>query len=173
MVHSQRSVCGAILAVVIGGALVLGVMNWSMGLFQHKQQDVSVPSVPISVRLYLSYAPWLNRVAELTCSVTVIFQASNLSVEITLPEGIALVSGDLSWSGSLPEKGKTDLKALIKAVKVGNWTIEAKAGYPIGGGWYSNIARIYLSVSENSAYIILDPFSETVGRNATRTTRSG
>ena len=155
------------------GVLAFEAMNWSTDLFRHKQQDVSAPSVPISVRLYLSYAPWLNRVAELTCSVTVIFQASNLSVEITLPEGIALVSGDLSWRGDLPEKGKIDLKAVIKAVKIGNWTIEAKAGCPIGEGWYSDVARIYLSVSENSAYISSNPFSETVGRNATRTTRSG
>ncbi len=166
---------------IIVGVVAVETVSESVGFFrlslagkgreQGERHSISAPSVPISVTLSLFPAPPLNRAAELSCVVRTVFSASNVGVEVSLPEGFVLVSGVLSWRGSLPEGGKTELEATIRAVKIGNWTIEARAGYPIGAGYYGEVARLYVSVSENSAYISPTPFPETTKPNATRTTR--
>lgn len=179
--YDQRYVCAAIFVCVIAGVMAVETVSQSLGFFRlsfegkgkarEGEHGTSAPSVPISVRVFLSSLPPLNDVAELSCVVKTVFIASNVSVEVILPEGFVLVDGVLSWKGSLPEGGKTELKATIRAVKIGNWTIEARAGYPIGAGYYSDIARLYVSVSKNSASISPTPFSEATRPNATRTTR--
>ena len=61
-------------------------------------------------------------------------------------------SGSSSWSGDIPKDGRVELKLVIKAVKVGDWVIEAKAGYfPTKDSWIGDRGRIYVSVAEISA----------------------
>jgi len=140
---------------------------YSLGVFsllfepQRRSQLTSeeAPSSPIDLEASLSGAPPLNQFAELTCVVTSIFDAPNTTILVTLPKGFILVSGDLYWSGGIPENGKVEINAVIKAVKVGNWTIKVTAGYPFGGdSWYGDVDSVYVSVSENFAYISEKPF---------------
>ena len=118
----------------------------------------SVPSTGMEVDLSISNAPALNQTAELTCTITSISDAYNTTAQITLPEGLVLVSGNLYWTGDIivseeekrkhprpplngsgPEweqlweeytypEGTTEFSVIIKSVKVGNWTIAATAG---------------------------------------------
>jgi hypothetical protein len=92
-----------------------------------------------------------------------------------LPEGIERVSGDLSWTGDVPEGGtrkkenwgnktplKVEIKAVVKAVKAGDWVIDARAGYVPGqiqGEWHGDIDQIYLQVAADSAQMSKTPFS--------------
>jgi len=71
--------------------------------------------------------------------------------EVTLPEGLELLTGELTWTGTVPEYGEViAINATVKAVNTGNWTVGFKYYFTenitnIGQGW------IYLSISENSA----------------------
>lgn len=121
---------------------------------------------PPDVYVDLSFpngAPRLNETAQLSCIVgTPGLTADNVSVIINLPDGLQYISGDLSAQlGSMspyPNKeslvGTKELTAVIKPVKTGHYTIEAKlsliprhSSFTLGPGLY----RIYLSVSENSS----------------------
>lgn len=139
---------------------LVGVCSLPFGL-QHESQPTSeeAPSSPIDLEMSLSSAPSLDQSAELTCIVTSVFDAPNATILVTLPEGFILVSGDLSWRGNISENGKIEINAGIKAVRVGNWTIKATAGYPFAGdSWYGDVDSVYVSVSETSAYISETPF---------------
>ncbi len=75
----------------------------------------------------------------------------NMVFEVTLPEGLELLTGELTWTGTVPEYGEViAINATVKAVNTGNWTVGFKYYFTenitnIGQGW------IYLSISENSA----------------------
>ena len=132
------------------------------------------PSNPVNLDLTLSKAPKLGESAELTCTVTLKTgdPADNLEIEITLPEGIERVSGDLSWTGDVPEGGtrkkenwgnktplKVEINAVVKAVKAGDWVIDAQAGYSPGeASWHGGIDHIYLQVAADSAQMSKTPF---------------
>lgn len=72
-------------------------------------------------------------------------------MEVKLPEGFALESGTLSWKGAIAEKGTIEIKSKIRAIKLGNWTIEARGGYSFLGGGYFDTDRIYVYVGKDSA----------------------
>ncbi len=113
------------------------------------QGNTPTTSTGITSKLEISKAPALNENAEITLTVTTIRTAPTASAKITLPEGFELVSGDLSWKGELVENQPLQLKATVKAVKTGNWTIFGGAGY----GDY-----LYITVNEDSASISDKPF---------------
>jgi hypothetical protein len=117
-------------------------------------------STGIISKLSISKAPALNETAEITLSVIAPRDTKNISVKIRLPEGFEFISGDpegfkyldgdISWERALKENEELQLKATIKAVKVGEWTIFGGAPGP---GDY-----LYISVSEDSAYISEEQF---------------
>ena len=118
------------------------------------------PASPVKVELSIANAPALGRTAELTCIVTSHYDAMNVTAEIILPDAFELVSGNLSWKGDIASNGQGKFKFMIKSVKIGNWAIEARAGYlprGPGGGWYGDTDYIYISVSEDSAQVSEKP----------------
>ncbi|MCJ7516275.1 MAG: hypothetical protein MUO89_10020 [Dehalococcoidia bacterium] len=118
---------------------------------------------PLEVKLSLSNAPALNQTAELTCKAFSRFGVPDIIFHVYLPEGLALVDGNLTWQGSLAENQSFELKATVKAVKTGNWTIEAfaKNQQPQPGFTLDRVGEegmLCLSVSEDSAIISECPF---------------
>lgn len=121
------------------------------------ERDSQIPSSgidglqvpPIKVDLDLSEAPSLNETAELTVSLTPFTNISDVSAKIVLPEGLAFMSGDLSWSGDVERDKTVQFRAMIKAMSTGNWTIDAQV---TGGRGF-----LFLSISEDSAYISKRP----------------
>jgi len=103
-------------------------------------------SVPIEVNLSISNAPALNKTAELTCTITSSIDAPNTTAQITLPAGFMLASGNLSWHGDIVGNAQESFSVVIKSVEIGNWTIEASAGYPVPGGWNGDEDRLYILV---------------------------
>jgi hypothetical protein len=113
---------------------------------------------PIGVNLSISNAPALNETAELTCTLTSSIDTPNTTAQIMLPEGLELVSGNLSWHGDIPPDGEESFSVVIKSVKTGNWTIEARVRHPISDGWYVDSGYLYISVSEDTALISKTPW---------------
>jgi hypothetical protein len=121
-----------------------------------QSQTLITPTPLISVEVsFQDDAPSLNQTAELLCIViTHRVSAKNMSINVELPDAFELVSGELSWTGDVSADSEaTVIRALVKSVQVGNWTIDTRSqmdpqensGY--GGGDYP----IYVSVLEDSA----------------------
>ena len=115
--------------------------------------------------LSISNAPALNQTARITYSIIPDRDIEILSVQVWIPDdGFELIdiddtwphtrynwtyrdTNDARWFPTNLSKGKMyQFSATIKAVKTGNWTILSRGG------------EIYLSVSEDSAYISDEPF---------------
>ena len=82
----------------------------------------------------------------------------NGTVRILLPEGFELVEGNLSWKGEMKRGEIITLNATIKAVKTGEWTIQAVAGFTSPYG-VQEILFLYVNVGENSATVTTYPFT--------------
>jgi hypothetical protein len=119
----------------------------------------SAPSMPIEfIAAFPNGAPMLNQMAELRVAVQVRanIPAKDISIRVNLPEGVELLNGNLSWTGDVPIKSnETVIIAQVKAVKIGNWTIDVRGiidPKKNGGFGGDNInASIYLLVTEKSA----------------------
>ena len=102
-------------------------------------------------------APPLNQTAELVCIVNnhAYITLRDMSVDITLPDGFELVSGELSWLGDIPEGDEVEvIRAVIKSVKVGHWTIDCTSYLDPekhGGLGRHDAFDVYVLVSEDSA----------------------
>jgi len=111
-------------------------------------------STPITVRLILSQVPQLNEPADLTFTVSSVLDAPGTTASILLPEGAVLIDGDLEWAGDLAADEPLILRASIKFVNEGNWTIEAKALRALeSGDVWGDAAYVYLYVSEEAGHV--------------------
>jgi len=99
-------------------------------------------------------APPLNQTGQLRCVVKSNYPPLTIPrLEVGLPEGMELISGALTWSGSVLAKEQvTAIDAVVKSIKVGNWTVAVNVYL----GWIGTVENIghpdiYVSISENSA----------------------
>jgi len=100
--------------------------------------------------LSFSEIPLLNQPTELTFSITPTADAPNTSINIQLPEGIQLVSGNLSWEGNI-EQGKTINNIVtVKVIKIGDWSIDGSVESILPGNniVHSNFS-VYISTSKD------------------------
>jgi len=116
-----------------------------------------VPSKPIKVKINLSNAPPLGIEAQLVCSVKSKFDAPNMEVTIELPQGFALVDGEVSWFGDITANNAIEIKSVIKSVQEGAWTIQAHARSN-ECSWYGDMDEIHVFVFTDSAVIGESPY---------------
>jgi hypothetical protein len=109
-----------------------------------------VPLKPIKVKLNLSNAPPLGAEAQLVCSVKSKFDAPKTKVEVDLPQGFALVEGEISWFGDIPANGEVQIQSVIRSVQEGAWTIQAHARSN-ECSWYGDMDEIHVFVFADSA----------------------
>ena len=123
---------------------------------QETDDGKTAPADPINLEIsFPNGAPALNQTAELKCTVKPYESLHNMSVKISLPSGFELISGNLSWFGSISANEEIEvIRAVVKSIEVGNWTIEGTSylnpeeNFGLGSnGWYP----VYVAVSENSA----------------------
>jgi len=177
----KKLVLIAVVAVLIGLAAVQGVSFTAMAprhetaTGQHEtatsqggQEQVvwggneSNPASPVRIRLGISSPPPLGKTAELLAVIMSAMDASGVKVQIRLPEGFEMISGSPDWKGDLARDHTVELRYVIKSVQVGNWIIEGSVRWDFAAGsFYTDSDRIYISVSESSAYVSTTTFSET------------
>ena len=91
----------------------------------------SAPSSEMKVELSLSGSPMLGQPVEVTATFGLPepakSAAANTIAQIVLSDGIELVSGKLDWEGDVLPGTRYEIKATIKAIKYGDWKIEARA----------------------------------------------
>jgi hypothetical protein len=100
-------------------------------------------------------APPLNQEAELLCTAFSKGGLHYLKVWVDLPESLQLVSGALSWEGSISKEEATPtLRAVVKSVKTGRWEIKVHHYIPpeeAPGTVWGPGQTIYLLIDENKA----------------------
>ena len=114
------------------------------------------PTNPLIIRVeFPNGAPALDETAELTCTMVARYSHNyTINLNVELPDAFELVSGSLSWSGDKSGSGTfTLMNAQVKATKVGNWTITAKAHITTDSGLDDgdHYVRAYVMVMEDSA----------------------
>lgn len=119
----------------------------------------SEPSPEIEAQLAFSEAPILGKPVPLTATfnlVEVYWQdvAHDVTARIILPEGLEKIEGDLEWQGDFIRGNTYTLNVTVKAVKTGDWVIEARADFsPREGSYLGGSTVLYVSVSETSATV--------------------
>jgi len=116
--------------------------------------STNMPANPVKVDLSISNAPALGETAELTCTITSHYDAPNVTAQIILDDGLELVAGGLGWKGDIAIDTPVQFKVTIKSIKIGDWIIQAKAGYsPHEGAYDMGHDGLYISVSQDSATV--------------------
>jgi hypothetical protein len=93
---------------------------------------VSVPTtdeIVILPNLSLPHPPSHGETAELTLVATAMLDAPGARISVELPKELELVSGNLRWNGDMAKGDLVELKAIIKATKIGKWMIQASCAY--------------------------------------------
>ena len=95
------------------------------------ESSLESPANESPVNLTLSLSPVIKEGEELT-EVTLTVRAERdiigASGSILLPEGLELVEGNLDWVADLEENKPEEFKVLAKAVKEGEWVVQASSG---------------------------------------------
>ena len=113
-------------------------------------------SLPMKAQLKFAELPVLNKPVRLTATFTWVDSKGpsvNGTARIILPEGFERVDGNTGWEGLLVPGDTLTLNATVKAVKLGNWTIEARTDYFVAAGHLGGNNYLYVSVSERGATV--------------------
>ncbi len=115
-------------------------------------------SSPITANLSISKIPLINETTNLYCKVVAYSDAPNTTTEITLPEGIELVSGHLTGQWDLEADVPVYLNATIKFSKTGDFKIQAIARRVIDEKtFWGDTANIYLTIGNKSSHFTPPP----------------
>jgi hypothetical protein len=167
-----------LLIIVLGSLLMLLAVGCnSVGERNSTNTTTETPPIPTNSVAdpyffevsFPNGAPALNQVAQLrVITVHRTDIVDDVKIEVSLPEGFILISGDLTWSADSLPYGETEvINAQIKSQKTGNWVIEILMQYK--GLFISeseNITthpsheakyRIFVSVTEESAEWGINP----------------
>lgn len=116
----------------------------------------SAPQSSIKVDLSLGSSPELGQPVPVTATFALQWdeRAANVTACIILLGGFELVSGKLEWQGDMLRGTRYEIKATIRATKLGEGKIQARAFYSPG----KNIGRggsvyLYTSVYEDGAIV--------------------
>ncbi len=136
---------------------------------QTSPQNATPPSSPLSpFKVEFSFtngAPPLNQAKEFDCIIKSNYASiSNMSLKVNLPDAFELVSGNLSWYGDIQVNSTvTAIKVIIKATKIGNWTIGVTSylnPQEHGGTGGTGNYPIYVSIlSESARWGIFPPWN--------------
>ena len=111
------------------------------------------PSSPISVILTVSQANESPAVSRVSLRLTTISagDADNVTVALTLSEGLTLLQGEQMWVGDLQRDIPVSIDYQVEALEPGNWNVHASAKWQFTpDSWYGGSDTLCLSVGGNS-----------------------
>lgn len=145
---------GLVVSVVVVAVIFGGIYSFYTGNSLAPKFLATPPSSPMNVSLSFSEPPLLNTPVNLVLAVTTRTNAENTTAQITLPDGFELVSGDLTWKGSIDENEEIRVSVVVKAVRVGYFKISASAWNSYGGmSGFGNVDAVYVEVTSTTAVI--------------------
>lgn len=118
-----------------------------------------------TMNFFVNDTPKINKSITITLTATTTpygIVLPNSTLEIILPEGVELISGNLMWMGNMGMNDTVNVSAIVKATQIGTWIVRGDAISPYGG--YYGHTGVYLIVMQDSGrveYGSLPPCSGT------------
>lgn len=108
----------------------------------------SAPTKPMQAKLTVSEPPLIGKPVRLTATFAIgewfkKADAPDTKVELILPEGFELVSGDSKSAMDVMRGTPAMFQTTVKSVKKGSWKIEVRARYYLTNGDGPLIANAY------------------------------
>ncbi len=94
----------------------------------------SEPALPISVTLDVPQDLTADAPVEVTFTVCSVEDAPNTTAYLELPDGVDLLSGELSWELSLSPNDPVAFSVVIQFTKSGTFNLAGSAFYDLGDG---------------------------------------
>lgn len=107
-------------------------------------------------------APIVNQQSVLRAVILAKINYKNVSLEINLPKGIELVSGDPKWTGDMANNSTNEINIIIRPIKSGDYeittvlTVGPQPSYSLLG--IDHIQHIYLITTETKALWDSNPY---------------
>lgn len=111
------------------------------------------PSFSMDIELGVSKAPALNEETDLEYTITSVSDNPGSLLEITLPEGVELVSGELTKTFDIKEGEDIEGSIRIKAVAEGEWKIKGLIVREEGLSRMGGSDRLILLVTEDAGKV--------------------
>jgi len=100
---------------------------------------------PINVEWQAPSSVDLGKDCEIVFSFTPLINAPKTTAKITLPAGVELIGGDLTWSGDIAANKTIKMPVSIRIAAPGEYTIGATAVSEGGSYTFGKPARLFLS----------------------------
>ena len=115
------------------------------------------PQSPMTVKASISPAPIVGQAVTLRVEITTSRDAPNTTLQMTLPQGVELMSGDANWQGDIKVGESTTIDLVIRVNQAGDYVIDAYAfaritsesGFGGGKTLYVNSAADHATVTED------------------------
>jgi hypothetical protein len=115
----------------------------------------------INVKLFIPYAPVLNQPADVTCTVTSIYDFSDITVKITTRRRVMaaydadieypyIIGDNISKTLNLKANQPVSFSSKIVIKETGFWRITAYIGYAPSHQYWSDKADIYVTVNTDN-----------------------
>jgi hypothetical protein len=113
----------------------------------------------LSVTSSISPEPLVGQTVNYHIKMSSVIALPNATLTITLPSGITLIEGDLSWHGDLAEDQEVTKDLAIRVTSAGEWVVTAYAVSDMGKGDVSRqrvtaTQSLYITSSANSAEVV-------------------
>ena len=114
------------------------------------------PSIPLQiVNLSVSPEPLINQTVTLHIDAMSIYDESNVTIWVVLPEGVELVSGSLEWQGSVTANHIQSHELSIRVIKEGDWRLRIGAFSTLSSNnGYQDTETLHLISAFNSAEVV-------------------
>ncbi len=141
-----------VLTITVLILLFLGLYFYKFTIYTNTPPNLESFFTEANLSLYGT--PKLNQTVNLTFRVVAHYNET-VSLNISLPEGLEFINGNLTWEGFLDKSETLQINATVKAIKVGKWTLMAFGGPLLNKKYDGDV--IYISVSEYSGSISRKP----------------
>ncbi len=115
------------------------------------------PEIPLQItNISVHPDPILCQIATLHIETMSIYDESNVTIWVVLPEGVELVSGSLEWQGSLTANHSQSHELSIRVTQEGDWRLRigAFSTFSANNG-YQDTETLHLIASEDTVRVVL------------------
>lgn len=158
------------IAVIAAGLLTAVLVVILQGDGDNK---ASPPHRFVYVDFSFSSPPVLGREVNLTVRVKPIpgVEVDKSRIEMTLPEGITFISGNLIWEGNILEDTSAEVTAVVTATQQGEWVVKALTDNRLRYGFHRESKYLKVTVSEKAAtveeYVPIEPIGHQASDRGT------
>lgn len=126
------------------------------GLENPPQNYEVPPSIPLQiVNLSVSPEPLVGQLVTLRIEIMSIYDESNVTIWVVLPEGVELVAGSLEWQGSLTANHIQSHELSIRVIQEGDWELRIGAFSTLSANnGYQDTETLHLISDFNSTNIV-------------------